>query len=68
MKYKADLVFKGVEFHALVPVTVLGEADGQKEPVNLNVQIPGDITAHLECEYNWFETLLFIRMIKKIIG
>jgi hypothetical protein len=68
MKYKVDVVYKGIAVQAILPVTVLGAADEKQTDTELNVNIPGDVQLHIEGELRPIETFIYFRFINKIMS
>lgn len=66
MKYKVDVVYKGIAVQATVPVTVLGACDGPTQDTKIDVQMPGDVEVHVEGELSFLETYFYLDTITSI--
>jgi hypothetical protein len=64
MEYKMDLVYKGIDVFVFTPKSK-NECDAVD--TNIKIKADGDVTVHIEGKYSWIESLLFVRMINKLI-
>jgi hypothetical protein len=64
MKYKAEIVYKGLDMEIKTPAdTHFQDATG----ILAKIKADGDITIRCEAEINWMELWLYSRIVNKAI-